>query len=125
MSTTSNIPAPTKNASKHTYAGLFMITLATLMFEIHLTRIFSITMLYHFAFVAVSIAMFGMTVGAVLVYLLPSFFALSNTKQRLAQSALFFGGTIVLAFLAHLAIPFDPSLPASGFTSVLFTFLLD
>ena len=28
-------------------------------------------MWYHFAFVAISIAMFGMTAGALLVYLLP------------------------------------------------------
>jgi len=52
---------------KQTYAGLFMIALATLMYEILLTRIFSVTMWYHFAFVAISVAMFGMTVGAILV----------------------------------------------------------
>ena len=57
-----------------TYAGLFMVTLATLMYEILLTRIFSVTMGYHFAFMAVSIAMFGMTVGALIVYLFPQRF---------------------------------------------------
>ncbi len=41
------------------YAGLFCVTLATLMHEILLTRIFSVTMWYHFAFMAISIAMFG------------------------------------------------------------------
>jgi hypothetical protein len=49
------------------YLGLFFVALATLMYEILLTRIFSVTMLYHFAFVALSVAMFGMTVGALLV----------------------------------------------------------
>jgi hypothetical protein len=48
------------------------VALSTLMYEILLTRIFSVTMLYHFAFVALSVAMFGMTVGALLVYLLPA-----------------------------------------------------
>ena len=33
------------------------------MLEIALTRIFSVTMWYHFAFVAISVALFGMTVG--------------------------------------------------------------
>ena len=47
-----------------TYAGVGLISLATIVFEIMLTRIFSVTMWNHFAFVAVSIAMFGMTVGA-------------------------------------------------------------
>ena len=54
-----------------TYAGLFLVCLATLMYELLLTRIFSVTTFYHFAFMAVSIAMFGMTVGAILVYLCP------------------------------------------------------
>ena len=44
-----------------TYAGLFMVTLATLMYEILLTRIFSVTIWYHYAFMAISIALFGMT----------------------------------------------------------------
>ena len=52
-------------AAKQIYAGLCLVTLATLMYEILLTRIFSVTMWYHFAFVAVSIALFGMTSGAI------------------------------------------------------------
>ena len=46
---------------KGTYAGLFMVALATLMYEFLLTRIFSVTIGYYSAFVAVSVAMFGMT----------------------------------------------------------------
>jgi hypothetical protein len=45
------------------------------MYEILLTRIFSVTMWYHFGFVAISVAMFGMTVGAIVVYLFPRYFA--------------------------------------------------
>ena len=44
------------------------------MYEIVLTRIFSVTMWYHFAFVAISVALFGLTVGALLVYLFPRWF---------------------------------------------------
>ena len=58
-----------QTASLSTYAGLFLIALSTLMYEILLTRIFSVTMWYHFAFVAISVAMFGMTAGALIVYL--------------------------------------------------------
>ena len=45
-----------------------MVTLATLMYEILLTRIFSVTMWYHYAFMAISIAMLGMATGAVRVF---------------------------------------------------------
>ncbi|MFC1478589.1 hypothetical protein ACFL57_03940 [Candidatus Margulisiibacteriota bacterium] len=97
-----------KNASitRYTYAGLFMITLATLMFEVLLTRIFSVTLRYHFAFVAISIAVFGMTLGAILVYLFPNYFTAERTKQHLASSGLLFAATIVLSFLAHMWNPF-------------------
>jgi hypothetical protein len=53
--------------SRFTYAGLFLVALATITHQILLTRIFSVTMWYHFAFVAISIAMFGLTAGALLV----------------------------------------------------------
>ena len=50
---------------RQTYAGLFLVTMATLAHEILLTRIFSVTLWYHFAFMAISIAMFGTTVGGI------------------------------------------------------------
>ena len=53
------------------YAAVSLLAAATLMFEILLTRIFSVTLWYHFAFVAVSIAMFGLSVGALIVFLWP------------------------------------------------------
>ncbi|UCB53040.1 MAG: hypothetical protein JSV10_02835, partial [Candidatus Zixiibacteriota bacterium] len=90
---------------KQTYLGLFMITLATLMYEILLTRIFSVTVWYHFAFMAISVAMFGMTVGAILVYLLPHHFTLKRAKYHLALSSFLFAVTIVASFLTHLQIP--------------------
>ena len=37
------------------YAGVFLITLSGLLFEIGLTRIYSATIWYHFAFVAISV----------------------------------------------------------------------
>ena len=49
------------------YIGLFLVTMTTLLYQMLLTRIFSVTMWYHFAFVAVSLAMFGLTAGAVIV----------------------------------------------------------
>lgn len=90
---------------KQTYLGLFMITLATLMYEILLTRIFSVTMWYHFAFMAISVAMFGMTAGAILVYLLPHYFTQQRAKYHLTLSSLLFAASIVASFLTHLQIP--------------------
>ncbi|MFH1940993.1 MAG: hypothetical protein ABIL68_02720 [bacterium] len=109
-------------AKKRTYAGLFMVVMASLMFEILLTRIFSVTMWYHFAFMAISIALFGMTVGAILVYLFPNFFTQDRAKVHLALSALFFGVSIVISFLTHLSIPFIRDGSIAGLYSIVLTY---
>ncbi len=94
-----------KTVSPATYAGLFLVTLSVLMYEILLTRIFSVTMWYHLAFVAVSIAMFGMTAGALLVYLYPNYFTAARARQQMASSAFWFTVSMVLSFLTYLCIP--------------------
>ena len=50
------------------YTALALTTLATLLLELSLTRIFSVVFYYHFAFLAISIALFGLGVGGVLSY---------------------------------------------------------
>ncbi len=113
---------------KNIYAGLFMVTLATLMYEILLTRIFSVTMWYHYAFMAISIAMFGMTVGAVLVYLAPEYFTRERAKYHLALSSWLFTVTILFSFLTHLSIPFVPlastTSPIVSVYSIVLTYLV-
>src|SRR3954467_14414385 len=93
-------------ASRRTAFGLAFVALSTLMYEILLTRIFSVTMLYHFAFVALSVAMFGMTVGALLVFMLPRVFAAERLDDRLMAAAVVFPVLTLLSFLTQLSIPF-------------------
>jgi hypothetical protein len=45
-----------------------LTTLATLLLELSLTRIFSVVFYYHFAFLAISIALFGLGAGGVFSY---------------------------------------------------------
>ena len=52
------------------YIGVFLVTLSGLMFEIGLTRIFSATIWYHFAFVAISVALLGWGLGGFALHLL-------------------------------------------------------
>lgn len=104
-----------------TYAGLFMVTLSTLMYEIILTRIFSVTMYYHFAFVAISIALFGMTLGALIVYLRPERFPHEDVRRQLWLYALLFSVSIALSFLTQMAVPFVPRWNLVGVWSVVLT----
>jgi hypothetical protein len=48
--------------------GVFLITFSVLLFQILQTRILSVIAWYYLAFFAISVAMLGMTVGAVWVY---------------------------------------------------------
>ena len=109
-------------ATKKTYAGLFMVTLATLMYEILLTRIFSVTMWYHFAFMAISVTMFGMSVGAILVYAFPNYFTVERVKDLLALSSLGFAVSIVFSLLTHLSIPFAVHESIVGLYSIALTY---
>ncbi len=104
------------------YAGLFLTALSTLMFEILLTRIFSATTWYHFAFMAVSVAMFGMTVGALVVYLRPQLYTVERAPAQLATSTLAFALAIPLSFLALLCIPFEESITVVGIFSFALTY---
>ena len=56
-------------SSLNFYIGLFLVTSCTLMLQIIQTRILSVVAWYHLAFFAISMAMFGLTAGAVWVYL--------------------------------------------------------
>jgi hypothetical protein len=104
-----------------TYVGLFLVTLSTLMLEIGLTRIFSVTMWYHFAFVAISVALFGMTAGALIVHLRPQWFPVVGVGRQLWIFALLFGVAVAACFAIQLAIPFTPRATVPGIASVVAT----
>jgi len=110
--------------SRFIYAGLLLVTLATLMFEILLTRIFSVTMWYHFAFMAISIAMFGMTVGAIWVFLRPSQFTSERAPRELTKHALFYAVSLVSCFLVYLRIPFVGDASVKGIFFLALSYVL-
>ncbi len=88
-------------ARKNIYASIYLVSLSLLMYEILLTRIFSVTMYYHFAFLIVSVAMFGITAGSLAVYLFPGFFARHGTLYSLSLGSLFQALGIILSFAAQ------------------------
>ncbi|HXW16727.1 MAG TPA: hypothetical protein VEJ39_00405, partial [Candidatus Acidoferrales bacterium] len=110
--------------TRRTYAGVFFVTLATLMFEVLLTRIFSVTMWYHFAFVAISVAMFGLSAGAIFVYVFPRFFALERTRQQMALFAELFALAVIGSFMAHATVPFLMERSVRGIASIVFTYVV-
>src|SRR5216683_1684070 len=94
------------------------------MYEIVLTRIFSVTMWYHFAFVAISVAMFGMTVGAIIVYLRPAFFTQERVAEHLTLGAVLFAVSAVVSFVISLFVPFDGEVTIGGLLSTGLTYAI-
>ena len=71
-------------------------------------------MWYHFAFVAISVALFGMTVGALLVYLSRAGSAIAAAKQQLWVFSLLFAVSVPSASSPSSDLPFDPRLGIAG-----------
>jgi hypothetical protein len=82
------------------YAGLFLVTASTLMLQLIQTRILSVVVWYHLAFFVISMAMFGLTAGAVWVYLRGARFS----EKTLSHDLAFFSTAFALSTAACLAI---------------------
>ena len=97
------------------YVGLGLVTAATLMLQIVETRLISVTSWYHLAFFVISIAMFGLTVGAVAVYLLRKRLATARLSSYLTVATLGFAVTTVLAGIVQLTFATGGALSLTTF----------
>ncbi|MFP4081799.1 MAG: hypothetical protein ACLFVG_03465 [Candidatus Aminicenantes bacterium] len=86
--------------------GIFLISSATLCLEISLTRYFSISQQYHFAFWVVSIAFLGYGASGSFLALLKNLKSFDQ-NNFLSTTSLLFSMTILLSFLGCNAVPFD------------------
>jgi hypothetical protein len=93
----------------HDYLGVFFVAFSTLMFELLLTRLFSVVMWYHFAFVAISAALFGMTIGAIGVYLNREKLRQIGERKVMAQWSLYSGLSMIAGLLVFVAVPIVPT----------------
>jgi hypothetical protein len=86
-------------------AGVFLITLSGLVFEIALTRIFSATIWYHFAFVAISMALLGWGLGGLAVHLLKGRW--TRSMDTAALFTLIYGAAIPVCLWVLVQFPFQ------------------
>jgi spermidine synthase len=90
------------------YLGVFFISIATLLLEITLTRIFSVAQWYHFAFMVISIAFLGFGTAGTLLAIKKSLLNEKNFERNLALFSGIFSLSIVICFSLTQKIPFDP-----------------
>ena len=83
---------------------IFLCSSSSLAYEITLTRVFSISLWYHFAFMIISIAMLGIGASGTVLSLYPKLRNLSN----IGTYTLLLGVSISLSYVSSNQILFDP-----------------
>ncbi|HEX3701734.1 MAG TPA: hypothetical protein VHU82_00290, partial [Vicinamibacterales bacterium] len=96
MSTTMEATQP----SPRQLVGVGLISATLLMTELCLTRIFSVVMYYHFAFLAISIALFGLSASGVFAYVARRRLDRHDTSALLARHSLIYAVCTIVALFA-------------------------
>jgi hypothetical protein len=89
-----------------TYAALGLLSATILIFEINLTRLFSVAQFYHFAFLIVSLALLGFGASGTALALFPHW-GRRHPSRSLRWLALACALTILGAYGLTNALPFD------------------
>ncbi|MEO8664430.1 MAG: hypothetical protein ABI462_02945 [Ignavibacteria bacterium] len=89
------------------YIGIFMVSMSTLLLEFSLTRVLSVSLWYHFAFMVISVALLGFGVSGVVLSLNKKLNTI-NSEKLLSILSICYGSTVILSFIIMNKIPFDP-----------------
>jgi MFS family permease len=87
--------------------GIFIVSMASLLHEFTLTRILSVSLWYHFAFMIISVALLGIGVSGVALSLFPKIMQ-KPIDKLLTVLAIIYGASVILTFVISYYIPIDP-----------------
>src|ERR1700732_3321002 len=118
MSETSLL-TPTSNAGqtldRAMLFGMALCSFAALLLELALTRLFSVVLFYHFAFLAISIALLGLGAGGVFAYLFRIRLARTDTRTLAARLCIDNSILVVVALEVVLHVPVALSVTGRNF----------
>ncbi|MCC7538011.1 MAG: hypothetical protein IT379_17430 [Deltaproteobacteria bacterium] len=104
-------------------AALALLSAAVLGLQVAFTRVLSLVVWYHFAFLVVAGALLGFTSGGAIVSAFPTALG-THPPRRLAQGALGFAGSTALAMLVLPRLPLGDSVTGTPGQIALFALLL-
>ena len=101
----------TEIPEKTLLVGLALTSFAALLLELSLTRLFSVVLFYHFAFLAISIALLGLGAGGVFAYLFKDRLSKFATRSFAARLCIVNSAVIVvvLEIVLHVPVSLDVS----------------
>src|SRR5215471_19351535 len=105
-----------------TRIAVFLITLSGLILEVGLTRIYSASIWYHFAFVAISVALLGWGLGGFTVHLLKKVKAMNMNAAALVT--LLYAGAVPMCLWLLVRYPFEMDRLPLYFLAPLLPFFL-
>jgi hypothetical protein len=98
-----------RSSGTNFYVALALVCGCTLIYEVVLTRLLSVMAWYYLAFVSVSMGMFGMTLGALVVQFRPAWFLPEDVPRRLRQATTAMAVSLPITLLNMLAVPVELS----------------
>src|SRR6266446_6069283 len=104
--------AARKTGNRALLAGIGLSSFAALLLELALTRLFSVVLFYHFAFLAISIALLGLGAGGVFAYLLKS--RLVRFPTRTLAARLCMANAILVLAVLEIVLHVPVALTVTG-----------
>jgi hypothetical protein len=102
---TQTVSAPETTTSASLLAGISLTSFSALLLELALTRLFSVVLFYHFAFLAISVALLGLGAGGVFAYLWRSWLTRFPTRTLTATLCTINAVIIFMALEVVLHVP--------------------
>jgi spermidine synthase len=116
MAVSASTPIPSTSrleiSEKTLLAGLALTSFSALLLELALTRLFSVVLFYHFAFLAISIALLGLGAGGVFAYLLKS--RLANFETRALAARICMVNSVVIVVVLEIVLHIPVALDVTG-----------
>jgi spermidine synthase len=116
MSATIQAAAPVSSSTgipdRTILVGLGLTSFAALLLELALTRLFSVVLFYHFAFLAISIALLGLGAGGVFAYLLKR--RLERFPTRALAGSLCIANSVLVLLVLEVVLHVPVALTVTG-----------
>jgi len=106
--------------------AIFLMSFCLLLLEIFMTRIFSVALYYHFAFMAISVALLGLGISGMIVYLFPKFFSKKNSYLIMTWSSVLFSIFVIITLFAIMFFKLELDITMSSIFNLagLYIFLI-
>src|SRR5207253_4422970 len=104
--------------------GVVLISATLLMTELALTRIFSAIMFYHFAFLAISLALFGLSASGVFAYVARGRLARYPTESLLGGQSIVYAVTTLAALFVLVRIELTLNYSSSNLAKMLLIYAM-